>query len=375
MTTELLPANRGIIEAFKGNIYHHGQTYTTDMPVGTAGRWIFDIENAMDKEKVNYILQLQQVRYKLFHSGKDYSAQINVIDEEIQEARQNLLYYHTASTLDNIHALGEEYILNQIRDTSIFQFDTQILNIKPDRLEDGFYPDFDEEVHGYFSENENYFDNLNTDVFDCRKDGDLNPELPLHISLDYNRRIFPVSVGQFIRGKEVRSLKALHVLYPGKVRDAVQEFCDYYRFHKNRIVYYWYDQTAVGDMYDTRLCDDVIDVLVKNKWNVQPKYLGPVPGHEERYRMWGNLLTRSGKYKEQYTINRENCRYLILSKNQAEAEQTKLGFGKSKKTERDPNFPAEESTHYSDAEDTWVFGVLESGQDLSVHGGRGSIIL
>jgi hypothetical protein len=50
-----------------------------------------------------------------------------------------------------------------------------------------------------------------------------------------------------------------------------------------------------------------------------------------------------------------------LSINQAEAEQRKDGFGKSKKTEKDPKFPAEESTHYTDANDTWVFGVLESG--------------
>ena len=34
------------------------------------------------------------------------------------------------------------------------------------RLEDGFYPDFDEEIHGYFAEHSGYFDNLTYDPDD-----------------------------------------------------------------------------------------------------------------------------------------------------------------------------------------------------------------
>jgi len=87
-----------------------------------------------------------------------------------------------------------------LRDTTAFQFDTQILNLRPLKLEDGFYPDFDEESHGYFSEDESYFDSIDYDhtstFYDCRKDKDRNNTAPLHISLDYNRRIHPLVVGQ-----------------------------------------------------------------------------------------------------------------------------------------------------------------------------------
>ena len=65
--TELLPANRGIIKAFEGNPYHHGITLTSDMPVGTSGRWLLDKFNAMDKEVVNEIWQLQTIRFILLH--------------------------------------------------------------------------------------------------------------------------------------------------------------------------------------------------------------------------------------------------------------------------------------------------------------------
>jgi hypothetical protein len=290
--------------------------------------------------------------------------QIDVLDDEMNDLRKGLLFYHEASTLDNVHALGIDYIKQQLRDTSTFQFETQILNLRPLRLEDGFYPDFDEEIQGYFAENQDYFDNLEYDPFnvtlDCRKDKDLTSTAPLHIGLDYNRRIHPISVGQVTKN-EIRSIKGIHELYPGKLKQAMDQFCEYYKPHKRRLIYYWYDHTAVGDMYDTRLCDDVVSILRKNDWIVKECYIGQQPGHEERYRMWGDLLTNNGKYKKKYSINRENCSKLILSMQQAQAEQRKDGFGKSKKTELDPKFPADESTHYSDAQDTWVFGVLESG--------------
>ena len=371
--TELLPANRGVIPEFANNPYHHGMTFTTDMPVGTAGRWILEMISKMDREVVNKIWDIQTVRFQLNHLLKketrklfqeELKKQIVVLDEEMNDLRRGLLYYHEASTLDNIHALGVEYIKEQLRTSTQFQFDTQILNLRPLKLEDGFYPDFDEEVHGYFAENEDYFDNLEYDPFsvelDCRKDKDLNINAPLHLGMDYNRRIHPLSVGQ-VTATEIKSLKGLHSLYPAKLKDAVMLFVKYYKPHKRKLVYYWYDHTAVGEQHETRICDDVVSILRKNDWIVKEMHIGQQPGHEQRYRMWGDLLTDNGKYKYKYRINRENCDKLILSKCQAQAEQRLDGFGKNKKSERDPNFPAEESTHYTDAEDTWVFGVLESG--------------
>ncbi len=386
LKTELFPANRGIIPAFLNNPYHHGITFTTDMPVGTAGRWILDMITKMDREVVNQIWNLQTVRFQLNYLlqkekrklfQEELKKQIGVIDDELNDLRRGLLYYHEASTLDNIHALGLEYIKQQIRDTSFFQFDTQILNIRPLKMENGFYPDFDEDHHGYFSENENYFDSLNINyinpVFDCRKDKDLDTNQPLHIALDYNRRIHPISVGQ-VTNTEIRAVKGIHALYPGKLKEAVDQFNVYYKPHKRRFIYYWYDHTAVGDQNETRMCDDVQNLLRKAGWIVMPMYIGQQPGHEERYRMWGDLLTENGKYNRKFRINRENCDKLILSVCLAQAEQRKNGFGKDKKSEGDPNFPAEESTHYSDALDTLVFGVLESKLPFGLNSSAGTIV-
>jgi hypothetical protein len=384
--TELSPANRGLIPAFSNNPYHHGVTFTTDMPVGTAGRWLIERENAMDKKVINEIWQLQKVKHHLKHVlypqqskpvQREIELQLQVIEEELNDKRKGLLYYHEASTLDNVHAVGADYIKQQLRDTSEFQFNTQILNLRPLRLEDGFYPDFDEELHGYFAEHEDYFDNLLYDPLttelDCRKDKDLDPNAPLHIGLDYNRRIHPISVGQ-VTSTEVRSIKGIHSMYPGKLKQALELFVEYYKPHKYKKVYYWFDHTAVSDEHETRRCDDVTNYLKKNGWMVREMHIGQQPGHEVRYNMWGDLLT--GKMDKMFRINRENCSKLILSMSLAEAEQRKDGYGKEKKTERDPRFPADESTHYSDAQDTWVYGVLLSKLNITdgSKGGGGILI-
>jgi hypothetical protein len=386
LTSETFPANRGIVPAFAGNPYHHGMTFTTDMPVGSSGRWILDMMSKMDIAVVNEIFEKQVVRYKLrqfllYGNAKQKAEavkQMPLVDDEIKFLRKDLLYYHEASTLDNIHALGIDYIKQQLRDTSQFQFDTQILNLRPLKLEDGFYPDFDEEHHGYFSEHESYFDNTYIDIlkpeFDCRKDADLNPNAALHIALDYNRRIHTLEVGQDF-GTEFKIINSLESLYPEKLKHVLLKFNQYYKHHKRRFVYYWYDHTAVGDKDETRICDDVVEALRKDGWIVKPMYMGQAPSHESKFRMYGHILNEDGVYDKVLRLNRENCKNLITSVNQAGTKQGRDGFEKNKDPEKDPKFPAWEATHHSDSLDMLVHGIFESGMRYSRdEGGRGGII-
>lgn len=376
---ELFPANRGIIKAFENNPYHHGKTFTTDMPVGTSGRWILDKEKEMDCKRLSEILAIQQAIFKIKSNltttrnvaNKVRRQQLAILQDELNDIRKNFLYYHEASTLDNIHALGEDYIKQQLRDSSIFEFETQILNVRPKKLEDGFYPDLDEDHHGYFSYNYGHIDahgyNIHDlELNDCRKDADVDTELPFHISLDYNRRLFPlVSVQD--RSEEIRVVKGFHVLYPLKVKDVIDQFCNYYRFHKRKLVYYWYDHTAIGEQDYTPIANDVVKYFSERGWTVIRMYIGMKMTHEATYRMYGDLLRENGKYPKKIRVNRDNCKHLFLSMFQAGAEQRKDGFGKDKRTEKDPKFPAEESTHYSEALDVLLQGLLES--NLTIYRG------
>jgi hypothetical protein len=56
---ELFPANRGIYRELANNPHHHGKTFTTDMPVGTAGRWILQKDEDMDRKRLSAIITLQ----------------------------------------------------------------------------------------------------------------------------------------------------------------------------------------------------------------------------------------------------------------------------------------------------------------------------
>ncbi len=371
LKSELFPANRGIIPDFANNPYHHGYTFTTDMPVGSSGKWILNMADKMDKHTILRIWKIQSALFKFKEisktSKKNQRAKIDeaidLLSVELSDARHGVLYFQRASTLDNIHALGIDYIKQQMRDTSAFLFDVQILNLEPIRLEDGFYPDFDEDVHGYFSEEESYFDNTEIDYLNpmltCRKDKDLNTNAPLHIALDYNRRIHPLVVAQD-DGKQIKAVKGMHALYPGKLKEVMKLFNDYYKPHKRRMIYYWYDHTAVGDDNETKKSEEVIKYLRDAKWIVKPMYIGQQPAHESRYRMWGHVLTNDKHYDRAFAINRENCSDLISSITHTEAEKKKDGFGKNKKPEHDDNVPATEAPHYSDALDTLMIGLLES---------------
>jgi hypothetical protein len=378
LKTELFPANRGRIPAFNGNPYHHGMTFTTDMPVGTAGRWILDMESKMDKTAVKKILQISKIIYELkkhYHqclkpSKIEIDKQILILEDEINDLRFGLLYYHEASTLENIHALGIDYIKQQLRDTSQFQFDTQILNLRPMKMEDGFYPDFDEEYHGYYANNNTYLEKIDYDfnkigTINCLRDADLNNNKPLHIAIDYNRRIHPMVVAQ-TDDSLIKIIKGIHALYPSKLKELIDMFLEYYKPHKNKLVYYWYDHTAVGDDNETKKCDVVIRALRKGGWKVIPMYTNKAPSHEAKYRMWGDLLTENGYYNKKFKVNRENANSYIVSICLTRTEPRKEGFGKNKKSEHDENFPAQDSTHYGDAGDMLIFGMLQS--NLSYEG-------
>lgn len=376
LAAEWYPANRGIIPDFVGNPYHHGYTFTTDMPVGNSGRWLFELSEKMDSNKISELWKDIAAEYelkKIIKSAKgnikkQLIAQLSLLQEDMRDLRKNLFYYQEASTLENIHALGVDYIKQQLRDTSTFLFDIQILNLKPLRLEDGFYPDFEEEYHGYFSENATYFDNSEIDytkpIFDCRKDSDLDINRELHIALDYNRSIHPIVVGQpSIDNKEFRILNGLYELYPKKLKAAIKSFTEYYKFHKKKVVYYWYDHTAVGEQHETRICDDVMTELMNAGWVVIPMYLGNITyssSYEKRFRMYGDIFKEDGKYPMILRFNRENCNKLILSIQMTEVTKYEDGFRKNKKTEHDGKTPPEESTHFGEALDVMTFGVFES---------------
>lgn len=376
---ELFPANRGIYRDLVGNPHHHGKTFTTDMPVGTAGRWILNKREEMDPVRLQGIITLlirkHEINAKLSQTRDQsllhkYGKVLLEIDKALNVLRKNFIYYHEASALDNLDALGIDYIKEELRSLSRFEFLTAILNKRPYKLEDGFYPMLDEEKHGYFAYDYRHFSQAGYDFEllskfdDCRKDNDVDKGSALHIALDFNRRIWPLVVGQPHRITaelyELRVLKGFHSLFPESLPHVLDQFAEYYKYHPKKVVYFWYDHTALGETRQ-QIRQDIVDGLRARGWTVVERYIGKAEDHVLKYKNIYNYLAENGTHPWQVRFNRDNCKYLLLSMYQAQAVETEGGFKKNKQTERDPKFPAEESTHYSDAFDTLLFGVCRSG--------------
>lgn len=375
LNDELLPANRGIIPQFANNPLHHSLTFTSDMPRGTAGKWLLKKKEQNEPTRIKAVIDIEYRLFDLrqkYHSTKSerlrksLSVTISKHEALVNQLRMGMVFYDEASALDNIHGLGIDKIKSYARTLKPFELRTSILNMLPRHPEDGFYPALDEDKHGYFSYDYHHtfgkhgynFAALQA-IDDCRGDGDIDPHRSLHIGMDYNKSIWPIVTGQ-VHGDELRVLSGKHVLAPKGYRDCIKQWANYYEPHKKKIVYFWHDQTAYSE---TRapLADVITAELVAHGWTVVARYFGAAPKHEAKYNFIDDLLHGDYKGKE-LTINRDNCEQLLTSLFLTEAtRRTKDGFGKDKSKEKDKEFPQEEAPHYSDAFDTLLWGIFMSG--------------
>jgi len=369
--TEVLPANRGNLNYFQNCPWHHGQLYTTDMPTTAEGQWILDKASEMDKE----LIELINYTYIKYHRAKIFEPEstikISRLATELSKLRKRAVFYAEYDVFDNIALLGEEFVKTMKRDLAPFEFQSAILNIRRKKIPNGFYSGLREKIHCYTSYNNSFLEKTeyNFDaVNDCRSDGDINPRKPLIIANDYNAAINSLVVGQ-LHGKELRTIKSMYVKTPKKLRDVVQNFCNYYSYHPERHIDFIYDSTAV---YDTPIsgesfADHVIRVLQENRWIVNPVYIGkPIKHHLKHH-----YIDLAFKGHEGYpfpTFNADNNEYLIMAMQNTGIEVNHNGFQKDKSAEKLPDSveqPDEKKTHITDAWDTMFIGVLNHYHEFS----------
>jgi hypothetical protein len=366
---ELIPTNRGNAEHFGHLPEHHGITLATDMPIGKAGKWILDKREQMDQEQINLILAVQA---KILKSKNQ--TEINKLQRYLMELRRDSVYYSEFSSFENIHILGIDYIKQQKRILPDLIFRSAILGERIPQIEGGFYGLFDSETHGYYAHDYSYIDSLDYNfeklsIPDCRKDADVLKYNPLDIALDYGASINCLVVAQEDSSRDIKEYKYLNSFFtkhPDKLSDTVQHFCDYYVHYPCKDINYYFDHTAVGTDSEriTAYCDIVTEVLEKNGWSVNRVYIGQAPSHHSKYLLWQYAFAGDPRLPKP-RFNRENCKYPIISLEQAEVKQGKNGFEKEKKHEQNTSLPQEETTHFSDAVDTLYFGKYAT--DLKQH--------
>lgn len=365
---ETFQANRGNEQYFHNFPLHHGMTITSDMPVTKKGSWFLSYKDDMDKELVEAIEGLVYAKWRAKRQQKAMPSQadaiqkkIDRIDAKLSFLRSKCLLYKEYTSIQNLALLGEEFIRRAKRDLPPLTFATSIMCKRIEISTDGFYGGMREDVNLYTTPNENVLnlEALNDGAIpnDCRQDSDLDAQLPLIIAFDANANINWMVVGQVGRDGKLRVLKSFFVKYERKIPELLDDFNDYYRYHRRRQVVFYYDATFVGNSYGTHseaFYRMIITGLRRKGWNVKSKYIGKPMNHILK----NDLINRMfrGRAHHLVLINRDNNPDLLISITSAgvkNGQKDKSGE-KLAETEEDK---LESRTDGSDAFDTLCIGV------------------
>ncbi len=408
MVEETFPAIRGNANAqlhqvrrprgasvFKDLSCYGSMVFTTDRPRTPKTRWILDQKQRMDVRVIEVIRSVQLEVYKLrtaIRAGvtpttaAEYGRRVQRYEAQLNALRMGTVYYKEWSAIENIHVLGFAYLRKEKERLTDYEFRISIMNEPIDAVEGGFYPDLDEDRHTYEAHALDYLEN-NRDNWerlenrDCRHDDRLRKNLPIDIAFDYGYNFNCLVAGQLFH--DTYSIdNCMYVKAPEKIKHLVAKFSAYYRYHGTRSLNFFYDHTAIGGdaSREYTFAEEIMGLLTKEGWQVNPVYIGQAPFHHDKYIFWGTLLGGTPDLLEERGLpkvefNQDNCEPLLLSLKLAPARQYKDRFEKDKTSERAGGDQAE-ATHLSDACDTLVWGRLAMGMDTgsvpmgAVFGGR-----
>lgn len=378
---EVLATNRGNKEKGWTSNRHHSVIISSSKPMGTDGAWLLEMGQYYEKEGYDFDLynkQIADLQIQLilaFQENQSVAEKANIAQKIVSLKRKvkyykhdvgkdTELFYNEANAFDNLAFVGFDYIMRQYRDMTELEFRVEMLNQTLKEIEDGFYFSLSEQKHCYYDTyNYSYLDDIGWDqerlqVKDCRADGDLDPNAPLDIAGDYGYYLNCLVVGQEMRTAKGWYYKFLNSFWekpPKTVEDVAEGFCQYYRFHSNKRINYFYDHTSIDKAKGFSYREQVVKVFQKHGWSVSEVYLGQQPGHDSRYHLWARALQGDDRLPLPI-FSMPRCKYLVLAMQLAGVAQGKNGFEKDKRPEKNHDIPQEETTHQTDAADTLFYG-------------------
>lgn len=379
---EVLPTMAGQADKFGHLSNYLSLLYCSDMPRTTKGKWLLDYHDQMDEQTIEIILALQVeiIRLKEQINNTTKIRELKAIhsdlkgkEEALNTIRRGTVYYSLASTLDNIHVLGVDVIKHFKRILTDLEFATSVLNKRILKNENGFYALLHEDVHGYDMVNYSHLDSLPLDyrspeLKNCLWDGDIIRDQPLDIAMDFNHSINSIITGQLIDDYEARFLSSKYVLKPLLLKDCLDQWNEYYKYHRTREVNFYFDHTAKGKRADTHetFADQVVNHLRSLGWIVNAIDMGQTPTHHFRFELWGTIFQNRDPRLPRFRFNKTNSDQWLISCQQAGIIQRGDQTKKDKRPELDPKFPQEEAPHLSEAGDLlmwgWVKTKLKDGQ-------------
>lgn len=375
---EVIPTLRGNRAEFGHLPGYGGQMFTTDMPTTAQAKWILEKAEQMDVEQITQILNNQltfNLKQKQYHQAspaqkKLLAKEMRKIEHRLRvlrlgatdpedERRKISTYYLEASALDNLDVLGKQYLQRMKQSLTDLQYRTSILNQKLNKIEGGFYSNFDPDQHGT-----DWFDYSYIDKFplgtqfkeDCRQDDGAIPSEPLDIACDYGTFNCMV-VGQQV-GKEYRLLRGFHkTKTEGLIQHVAQDFIEYYKYYPTKRVNFYYDHTAIFGIGNTdkTYAQSVIDTLREAGWIVNEVYVGRTANPGIRYKLINTLFAEEDEELLKVRYSRSGLKAWEIAMGNCGIKEGKNGFEKDKSPEKNPDQDQTEAPHYTDAGDNLLF--------------------
>jgi hypothetical protein len=385
LDSSVLMTNRGDERHFRDIPELHSTLFCSDMPTDKRGSWMLDEEKHFDPKRIEIILAIKQEMFNLEQEfmvatpsrRATIQAQYKHWQKEWNILRANTMHFSEASTLENLEGFGMKNIARLKRSLPDFIYSTAILNKRPFSGELTFYPDL-RDHHFYDKWDYSFIDSLElwTPFTDCRRDADCDKDAPLFLSFDYGANINTSATGQLEDGT-LRVINAQYAKLPRRLKDLLQDWTDYYKYHRDKFVYYIYDHTALGTdaVRDLSYYETVMEHLYKEGWTVEPIYLHHTPSYQYRFELAGNVMRGLPGFFE-VAINRNNCEFLKVSLTQTNLKpRSQRGkgedFEKDKGDERDKTMDQRETTHFSDAFDNLLCGVQKYLTSAGIGSGSG----
>jgi hypothetical protein len=329
--SNVVPTLRLEYDRFKDNPRYRRILALCSMPRTRKQEWIFNFEELAKKEPSKYF----------FISGPSSINRANLPPEWFEDQRRILL--------------PSEYAI-------------EIDNKRPAKVTGGFYPFFDDRQLGYVHFNNDHLEGIidnaggyNPEHFeqmDSQQDADVDENEALEISMDYGSWFNGIVTCQE-RGNVFRHLSAMSIDDKERFEDLLNKWCTYYRFHRNKTVYYWYDHTAKDTDSRTEIYPVIVGrVLASYGWTVIEMFIGMQPSPEDRYKFFGYAHKGDHPNLPTFLYNRHHCKWLIISMNGAKVIQRRdgKGFRKDKTDEGEHSIDQRTTTHFSDAHDTIAMG-------------------
>ena len=371
MFEEAIPTLSGTHHRFNTCHKWKGITIVSDMPTSKEGSWVTEMRNRMDPEviqaiehtilHINYIKEHYQAMGEIPVSA---SRQLASLKKELGFLRSKAFLYKEYDTIENLELLGEDYIRQMKRDLPPVIFQTSIMNRKICKLDDGFYPALDPDIHYYTAYDNAYFSNQRTvqgsidldkvSQDNCLGDTDISGEVPLAIAFDYNANINWVVTGQRIE-PEMKTLSSFFVKTPLKLRELCKTWCDYYEYVPNKHVIYYYNETALqkgyADEESESFSDIVYKILSSRGWNVEMVYLGKTWRHNIKHQYIDDALKGRMYLFPRFNLN--NNRHLLPAMELAGIRIGRNGFEKDKSGEKHGETNDDPLELRTDGTDAW----------------------